>query len=84
MSTVREIWERNCDTLEPRQQEELWQVLSEFQDIFALTHLVQHEIDIGDAQPIKMRPWCFHMAHQAADDIAIEEMQRAGILLWRG
>lgn len=50
LSAVREIWKRNCDTLDPWQQEELWQVLSEFKDIFALTdnevgltHLVQHK-----------------------------------------
>jgi len=32
LSAVREIWERNCDTLQPQQQEELWQVPSEFKD----------------------------------------------------
>ena len=87
LSAVREIWRRHCDILEPWQQEELWQVLSEFKDIFALTdsdvgltHLVQHEIDTGDAQPIKTRPRRLPMAHRGAADSAIEEMLETGII----
>lgn len=63
LAAVREVWERNCDNLEPWQQEELWRLLLKFKDIFALTeeevgltHLVQHDIDTGDALPIKTRP----------------------------
>ncbi|KAI3357066.1 hypothetical protein L3Q82_015453 [Scortum barcoo] len=54
LAAVREVWKRSSDNLELRQQEELWQLLWEFKDIFALTeeevgltHLVQHEIDTG-------------------------------------
>ncbi|KAI3360686.1 hypothetical protein L3Q82_002556 [Scortum barcoo] len=68
-------------------QEELWQLLWDFKDIFALTeeevgltHLVQHEIDTGDAQPIKTCPRCLPLAHQAAADSAIDEMLKAGII----
>ena len=70
MSAVRKILESNCDGLDPGQQEELWGVLSEFKDIFALTesevgltHLVQHEIDTRDARPIKTRPRRLPLAH---------------------
>ncbi|KAI4904404.1 hypothetical protein NFI96_007328 [Prochilodus magdalenae] len=87
MTAVREIWGRSCDNLEPQQQEELWRVLWEFKDIFALTeeevgltHLVQHEIDTGDARPIKSRPRRLPLAHQAAADSAIEEMLRTGVI----
>lgn len=87
LAAVREIWKRSCDGLEPTQQEELWQVLSEFQNIFALTeeevgltHLVQHEIDTGDARPIKTRPRRLPLAHHAAADSAIDEMLKAGII----
>ncbi|KAL7865827.1 hypothetical protein SRHO_G00110740 [Serrasalmus rhombeus] len=87
LAAVRGIWERNCDNLEPQQRKELWEVLREFKDIFALTegkvgltHLLQHEIDTGDAKPIKTRPRRLPLEHQAAADSAIEEMLRAGII----
>ncbi|KAL7883614.1 hypothetical protein SRHO_G00012720 [Serrasalmus rhombeus] len=86
-AAVRGIWEWNCYNLEPQQRKEVWEVLREFKDIFALTegevgltHLVQHEIDTGDAKPIKTRPRHLPLAHQAAADSAIEEMLRAGII----
>lgn len=86
-AAVKEIWRRNSEGLQPWQQEELWLLLEEFRDIFALTddevgltHLVQHAIDTGDAHPIKTRPHRLPLVHQAAADSAIEEMQRAGII----
>lgn len=58
MDAVREIWRKNCGGLDPQQQDQLWQVLQEFRDCFAWsdeevggTHLVEHVIDTGDAQP---------------------------------
>ncbi|KAI3360380.1 hypothetical protein L3Q82_002248 [Scortum barcoo] len=87
LAAVREVWKRSSDNLELRQQEELWQLLWEFKDIFALTeeevgltHLVQHEIDTGGARPIKTRPRRLPLAHQAAADSAIDEMLKAGII----
>uniref|UniRef100_A0AAV2M0P6 Gypsy retrotransposon integrase-like protein 1 n=1 Tax=Knipowitschia caucasica TaxID=637954 RepID=A0AAV2M0P6_KNICA len=54
------IWEKSCGGLDEQQKAELWQVLWEFNDLFALndnevglTHLVEHHIETGDAQPIK-------------------------------
>ena len=87
LAAVKEVWERSSVNLEPDQREELWQLLVEFKDIFALseeevglTHLVQHEIDTGDAQPIKTRPRRLPLAHQSAADDAIDEMLEAGII----
>lgn len=87
MAVVREVWKRSCHSLDDKQQEELWQVLMEFQDIFALTeeevgltHLVQHDIDTGDARPVRTRPRRLPLAHQAAADSAITEMRKAGII----
>uniref|UniRef100_A0AAV2LKX8 Reverse transcriptase/retrotransposon-derived protein RNase H-like domain-containing protein n=1 Tax=Knipowitschia caucasica TaxID=637954 RepID=A0AAV2LKX8_KNICA len=87
VAAVKEIWERNCTTLETSQREALWQVLLQYKDIFALseeevglTHLVQHEIDTGDAHPIKTRPRRLPLAHQAAADSAIDKMLAAGII----
>ena len=73
MSTVRPIWQGHGDGLDPQQQEQLWRLLAEFKDSFALnesdvgqTHLVQHEIDTGDARPIRMRPRRLPLARQEA------------------
>eukprot|EP00063_Salmo_salar_P080830 XP_014055665.1 PREDICTED: uncharacterized protein LOC106604999 [Salmo salar] len=68
-------------------QERLWQLLLEFRDSFALseeevgqTHLVQPEIDTGDARPIKMRSRHILLARQEATDKAVLEMQRADFI----
>lgn len=60
-------------------------MLLEFQDIFALTEeevgltdFVQHNIDTGDARPIKTRPRRLPLAHQAL--AAIEEMLKVGTI----
>ncbi|KAJ8356934.1 hypothetical protein SKAU_G00197280 [Synaphobranchus kaupii] len=87
LSAVREIWRKNCDGLEPQQHEALWWLLLEFKDIFALTeedvgqtHLAQHDIITGDAQPVKMHPRRLPLARQEAADKALWEMQQAGII----
>ncbi|KAF7664014.1 hypothetical protein LDENG_00192460 [Lucifuga dentata] len=87
LSAVRDIWAKNCDGLSRWEQEELWQVMLEFKDIFALnesevglTHLVQHKIDTGDACPIKVHPRHLPLAHQEAADNELDEMLRAGII----
>ncbi|KAJ8386236.1 hypothetical protein AAFF_G00175560 [Aldrovandia affinis] len=87
LAVVRGIWERSCGHLEPEQQEELWQLLTEFKGIFALTdaeigrtHLVHHQIDTGDARPIRSPPRRLPMAYREAAECAIDEMQHAGII----
>ncbi|KAJ8389511.1 hypothetical protein AAFF_G00119010 [Aldrovandia affinis] len=87
LAVVRGIWERSCGHLEPEQQEELWQLLTEFKGIFALTdaeigrtHLVHHQIDTGDARPIRSPPRRLPMAYREAAECTIDEMQHAGII----
>ena len=86
-AAVREIWRKNCDNLNPQQQEQLWQLLLEFKDSFAMsdeevgmTHLLHHEIDTGDARPIKCRPRRLPLARQEACDEAVDNLLRAGII----
>ena len=62
---VRDIWEKNREGLNSEQQDRLWNLLYEYRHSFATgpndvgqTHLVQHAIDTGDAQPIHQRPSC--------------------------
>ena len=87
--TVREIWLKNREGLDDQQQERLWQLLLEFQDSFAMgeddvgrTPLVlhEHEIDTGEARPIKCRPRRLPLARQEACDQAVEDMLQAGVI----
>ena len=75
---VRAIWQGHHDGHDHQQQEQLWRLLAEFKDSFALnesdvgqTHLVQHEIDTGDARPIRMRPRRLPLVRQEAVDQAL-------------
>lgn len=87
VTTVKEVWRKNCDGLTTEEQNLLWQLLLEFKDCFSCsgndvghTDLIQHDIDTGDTQPIKMRPRRLPLARQAAADRALLEMQQAGII----
>ncbi|KAJ8362265.1 hypothetical protein AAFF_G00386650 [Aldrovandia affinis] len=87
LAAVREVWRKNCDGLDPQQQGQLWQLLRDFQDSFAMsegevgrTELVQHDIDTGDAPAIKCRPRRLPLARQEACDKAVWSMQQAGII----
>jgi len=84
---VKEVWQANCGGLTPSEQDLLWQLLLEFKDCFSMseddvgrTDLIQHDIETGDARPIRMRPRRLPLARQAAADKALQEMQRAGII----
>lgn len=84
---VKDVWQKNCDGLTVSEQDRLWQLLLEFKDCFSLseddvgrTGLIQHDIDTGDAPPIRMRPRRLPLARQEAADKALGEMQRAGLV----
>uniref|UniRef100_A0A669E189 Gypsy retrotransposon integrase-like protein 1 n=1 Tax=Oreochromis niloticus TaxID=8128 RepID=A0A669E189_ORENI len=87
VSAVRRVWEENCDGLTASEQGVLWQLLLDFKDCFSFseddmgcTDLIQHDIDTGDAQPIRMRPRRLPLARQAAAERALREMERAGLI----
>ena len=84
---VKEVWQKNCDGLTPTEQDLLLQLLLQFKDCFSLseedvgqTELIEHSIDTGDAQPIRMRPRRLPLARQAAADKALVGMQQAGLI----
>ena len=65
----------------------MWQLLLEFQDSCAMreddvgrTPLVLHEIDTGEARPIKCWPRRLPLARQEACDQAVEDMLQAGVI----
>lgn len=72
----------------PQQQDQLWQVLQEFRECFTWsdgeverTHLVQHVIDMGDAQPIKCCTRRLPLARQQACDEAVEKLLQVADLI---
>ena len=84
---IRDIWEKSCAGLDDQQQMCLWELLWEFRDIFALsddevglTHLVEHHIDTGGAQPIKVRPRRLPLVQQEAAEQEVQTMLRTGII----
>lgn len=84
---MKEIWEKNRDGLTSAEQDQLWRMLLEFKDSFSLseddigrTDLIQHDIDTGDALPVRMRPRRLPLARQTAADKALQEMEQAGLI----
>ncbi|CAI5678294.1 unnamed protein product [Oreochromis niloticus] len=79
---VEDLYQRSCEGLQADQQRQLREILDLFADIFAAkdedcmqTSLVQHDIDTGDAQPIRLRPRRLPLAKRAAAE------QKAGLRL---
>ena len=69
ISALQDIWLGHCDGHYPQQQSDVgW------------THLVQHELDTGDARPIRMCLCRLPLARQKAADKVLWEMQRAGLI----
>ena len=84
---MRGVWQNNCDGLTPNEHSLLLQLLLEFKDCFSLsendvgrTDLIEHNIETGEAQPIRMRPRRLPLARQMAADKTLQEMQQAGLI----
>ena len=63
VTEMEELWARGGEHLGKPEQVKMRELLEEYQDVFATkgnslgqTHLVEHQIDTGDARPIKQRP----------------------------
>lgn len=87
MRELQEIMHRSSGDLDTEQQEQLWELLVEFQDCFACdevdlgqTSLVQHNIDTGEAMAIRQRPRRMPLGRQEAAEQTLLKMQRAGII----
>ena len=84
---VDDLYRRSCEGLQADQTCKLRELLERFADIFAArdedcthTSLVQHDIDTGDARPIRLRPRRLPLAKRAAAEQQIKEMADAGII----
>lgn len=87
VEAVRDLWERSSAGLDPEQQHQLKCLLENYMDIFAAkdkdctqTGLVQHSIDTGSAQPIRLRPNRLALSKQQAAEEKICEMAAAGVI----
>lgn len=87
LALAKDVWEKNCEGLDPEQRQRLWDVLHTFRHSFAATpndvgrtHLVQHTIETGDARPIRQRPRRLPPVRQAAAEQVLREMRTAGII----
>ena len=87
IDAVEAVWLKNRQGLDEGQQTQLKELLLEFRHSFAWgedevgqTHLAQHEIDTGDARPIKIRPRRIPLDRREAADTAIVDMLRADFI----
>ena len=84
---LQEMCLRSCEGLDERQCSQVRDLLDRYADIFAArdedctrTSLVQHEIDTGDARPIRLRPRRLPFAKRAVAEQKVKEMAEAGVI----
>ncbi|KAI3360647.1 hypothetical protein L3Q82_002512 [Scortum barcoo] len=84
---IDDLYDRSCEGLEEGQRLQLRELLDLFSDIFAAkdedcthTSLVQHNIDTGNAHPIRLHPCRLPLTKRALAEQKIKEMVEAGII----
>ncbi|KAI3361354.1 hypothetical protein L3Q82_013536, partial [Scortum barcoo] len=84
---IDDLYDRSCEGLEVGQRLQLRELLDLFSDIFAAkdedcthTSLVQHNIDTGNAHPIRLHPRRLPLTKRALAEQKIKEMVEAGII----
>ncbi|KAL2082795.1 hypothetical protein ACEWY4_022613 [Coilia grayii] len=73
--------------LDESQKQKLWAVLERHHTAFAAspsdvgqTQFVQHNINTGDAVPIRQHAWCLPHSRQLAAEQCLKEMKAAGVI----
>ncbi|XP_041950190.1 uncharacterized protein LOC121711003 [Alosa sapidissima] len=84
---VNELCTRSCEGLSEAQGSQVRRLLAAYTDIFAArdedctrTSLVQHDIDTGNARPIRLQPHRLPFAKRQAAEEKIKEMAVAGVI----
>ena len=84
---TKPLYDNSCDNLTEDQQMQLKQFLIEFEDVISkgdhdigLTHLVEHEIDTGDAKPIKIPPRRMTPQAREATDKIVKDLLARGLI----
>jgi len=84
---LRDLYERSVVGLSTPEQEEVYQFLTEFSDLFSsgpqdlgCTDLVQHRINTGQTPPIRQPPRRLPLAKREEAEMAVQEMQKHGVI----
>ena len=84
---VRPLLKGISTEITPLQREELAAMLTEYQDVFSkgpddmgCTDLVKHQIDTGDARPIRQPPRRLPIAKQAVEQVEVSKMLDRGVI----
>jgi len=82
-----DLFERSVAELNNTQREQVWDVITSFQDVFSVdpddlghTTLIQHQIDVGDAKPIRVPPRRLPIAKQAFVQDEIQKLLKRGVI----
>lgn len=84
---LKDLYARSTEGLNAGQQRQLHKLLLEFQDIFSKgpqdlgkTGLAKHEINTGDAVPVRQHPRRLPLAQREEAFKAVKDMQKQGII----
>ena len=84
---LKDLYSRSTEGLNAGQQRQLLKFLLEFQDIFSKgpqdlgkTGLAKHEINTGDAVPVRQHPRRLPLAQREEAFKAVEDMQKQDII----
>jgi hypothetical protein len=84
---LQDLLERSAKELNPSEREKLAELLTEFQDVFARSEFdfgnftaLEHEIDTGDAHPIKERMRRTPLFFAGEEEAHLKKMLDAGVI----
>ena len=84
---VRSLYEKAAPNLLPQQQQKLMSLLYDYANLFSQglqdlgqTDLVQHNVNVGDAQPLRQSPRRLPLVKRKEAEKAIVEMEQQGLI----
>lgn len=84
---LTDVWQRSSEHLSGDEREQLRSLLLEFQDVFAKDEYdlgnftaMEHEIDTGDARPVKQKPRRTPMTFVSEEEGHLNKMLEAGVI----
>jgi hypothetical protein len=84
---LQDLLERSAKELDPSEREKLAELLTEFQDVFARSEFdfgnftaLEHEIDTGDAHPIRERMRRTPLFFAGEEEAHLKKMLDAGVI----
>ena len=84
---IRDLFQRSIEHLNPEEQDELADLLIEFEDVFAKSEFdlgnfsdITHDIDTGSAKPVKQRMRRTPAGFANEEEVHLEKMLKAGVI----